>query len=445
MPTPRVVLRALTPSIKQLAEAPELKGARVLAPTEDWVAALSEPGTALGLIEAAGLSDAERTALDALPWPQACELIIFSDGTPDRQLDRVLLKSGGFHFRAPVARDAVLETVIDILADRDDESAPGVEVVSSDLDQFGQLVGSSRAMRKLYRALRKVAATDANVLVVGESGVGKELVANTLHLTSARATQPFVALNCGALSPELVESELFGHVKGAFTGAQREHPGVFSQAEGGTLFLDEITEMPLDHQVKLLRVLETGEYRPLGSQQTLKADVRVISATNRDPEQAMEEGFLREDIYFRLAQFPVHVPPLRERGDDIPGLARHFLAYRNAEEAASKSISEAALAKLIDYAWPGNVRELKHCMERAYILADAQIEVAHIVLDDSVGMGVPASSDVPAGVPLEDIERMAIENTLAENSGNKVASAKQLGISVKTLYNKLEKYQASDG
>ncbi|MBB3169427.1 sigma-54 interaction domain-containing protein [Simiduia aestuariiviva] len=444
MPAHRVVFRALTQHIQQLAENPVLSGAHLLSPSDDWVAALREPNVALGLIEVTGLSASEQAALESMDWSDACEVIFFSDGTPNRTLDTVCLKSGGFHFRSPVAHEAVVEAVADILADLETDGGGGVEVVSSDLDQFGLLAGSSRVMRKLYRSVRKVASAEANVLIVGESGVGKELVANTLHLASPRAANPFVAINCSALSPELVESELFGHVKGAFTGAQREHQGVFAQAEGGTLFLDEITEMPLDQQAKLLRVLETGEYRPLGSQTVATANVRVISATNRDPEQAIDGGFLREDVYFRLAQFPIYVPPLRARGADIAGLARHFLAYRNAEDSANKTISEAALAKLADHTWPGNVRELKHALERAFILADTQINVEHVVLDDSVGAGVPASSDVPAGVPLEDIERMAIENTLAENEGNKVASAKQLGISVKTLYNKLEKYQAGD-
>ncbi|MFA0217773.1 sigma 54-interacting transcriptional regulator, partial [Vibrio cyclitrophicus] len=262
------------------------------------------------------------------------------------------------------------------------------------------------------------------------------------HLASDRKNQPFIAINCGAISPELVDSELFGHEKGAFTGANRTHQGVFRQAEGGTLFLDEITEMPLEHQVKLLRVLETGEYRPVGSNATSIANTRVIAATNRDPQVAIEEQFLREDLYFRLAHFPIHVPPLRERGDDIVGLAKHFIAHRNANETTAKTIFTSALQKISAHAWPGNVRELKHCIERAFILADETIKDEHLIFDTPpLETGTTVEDMVPAGVSLEKIEKAAIINTLEENEGNKKETAQDLGISIKTLYNKLDKYQ----
>jgi DNA-binding NtrC family response regulator len=297
-------------------------------------------------------------------------------------------------------------------------------------------------MRKLFRVIRKAAASHVNVLVNGESGVGKELVANTIHLMSDRRDQEIMTLNCGAISPELIESELFGHIKGAFTGATETRTGIFEQADGSTLFLDEVTEMPLEQQVKLLRVLETGEFKKVGSNEIQHCDVRVVSATNRDPAQAINDEIFREDLYFRLAQFPIKVPPLRARGEDIVGLAQHFLAYRNNEENTATVISEAALEKLSSHAWPGNVRDLKYTIERAYILAESVIEANHILLDS---LEEPTTSlSVPEGLSLEEIEKQAILKTLDETGGKKNETAERLGISVKTLYNKLEKYKADE-
>ncbi|MGO3799759.1 MAG: sigma 54-interacting transcriptional regulator, partial [Vibrio casei] len=217
--------------------------------------------------------------------------------------------------------------------------------------------------------------------------------------------------------------------------------GVFKQAEGGTLFLDEITEMPIEHQVKLLRVLETGEYRPVGSNSVNMANTRIIAATNRDPQVAIEEQYLREDLYFRLAHFPIQVPPLRERDGDIVSLAKHFIAHRNANETASKTILNSAIKKIAAHNWPGNVRELKHSIERAFILADDIIKEEHLIFDTPpLETGTTMEEMIPAGVPLEEIEKAAIINTLEENLGNKTETAQDLGISVKTLYNKLDKY-----
>ena len=412
--------------------------------SEDWLDQLLDGNFDLIILDTAEAAEADVAQLSESKILADAECIFLSDGLPSEILDKATSRSGGFHFRAPYALDEVCEIAQDILADVKVEAGSTSAPAASPLDQYGLLVGSSRSMRKLYRTLRKVAASDANIMVVGESGVGKELVANTLHQASGRSLEPFVAVNCGALSPELVESELFGHVKGAFTGAHKQHEGLFAQAEGGTLFLDEVTEMSLDHQVKLLRVLETGEYRPLGSGQVRHTNVRVISATNREPEIAVADGIFREDLYFRLAQFPVRVPPLRDRGNDIVGLAQHFLVYRNDEEGTAKAFSDAALAMLEQHFWPGNVRELKYCIERAFILAEAIIEPEHIILDEMEASRGDCSPVVPAGVPLDVLERAAIESTLAKNSGNKTETAEQLGISVKTLYNKLDKYQKAE-
>ncbi|MCC5878369.1 MAG: sigma-54-dependent Fis family transcriptional regulator [Idiomarina sp.] len=380
----------------------------------------------------------ELSKLNDLKALHGTDFIVLSAGHPNPSLDALLLQKAGFHYRMPYSFEHIDTTLSDFYARGQQSRGSNQQALQSHLEQFGYLLGSSACMRNLYQTLRKVAQSDAHVLVIGESGAGKELVANTLHAASRRSDKPFVAINCGALSAELIDSELFGHVKGAFTGAIREHVGVFEQAEGGTLFLDEVTEMPLEQQVKLLRVLESGEYRKVGGQRLQHTNVRVVAATNRDPLKAIEEGVFREDLYFRLAQFPLQVPPLRDRGSDIEGLARHFLAYRNAQEDMAKSISAEAIACINDYSWPGNVRELKHALERAFILADDVIELSHLALQH---VEADTATDIPACMPLKELEAAAIVRTLAANQGNKTSSAEQLGISVKTLYNKLEKYQ----
>jgi DNA-binding NtrC family response regulator len=411
--------------------------------TAAWSEQLLQQPCDLAFIQADQQSKADYQRLATSKLMAEIDFIVISDGSPDPDLDQLMRCGAGYHFRQPLDMTCILDTLQDFYQQLSSTQSQ-VNRNASALDQFGLLVGSSRAMLKLYRTLRKVAVTDANVLVVGESGAGKELVANTLHLASNRAEQPFVAINCGALSPELVDSELFGHTKGAFTGALRDHQGVFAQAKAGTLFLDEITEMPLEQQVKLLRVLECGEYRPVGSDRVQQADVRIVAATNRDPLRAIAEGVLREDLYFRLAQFPVQVPPLRDRENDIVGLAQHFLAYRNAQEQQQKQLSADTVQLIAHHNWPGNVRQLKHAIERAYILAERQILPEHLLLETARDNTTQQClTDVPCGVPLERLERAAILNTLEQNAGNKTDTAEQLGISVKTLYNKLEKYQQS--
>ncbi len=370
---------------------------------------------------------------------QQIDVIFISNGKPNEAIDNAMLRGVSYHLRLPLDFSIVDDLIDELYQESLQRYSEKEEMVKSSLDQFGLLVGSSPVMRRLYRVIRKAADAKTNVFIVGESGVGKELVANTIHLMSLRSEKPFVAVNCGALSPELIESELFGHVKGAFTGANKGRMGVFEQAESGTLFLDEVTEMPLEHQVKLLRVLESNEYRPVGSEEIKYANVRVIAATNREASEAIKNELFREDLYFRLAHFPIRVPPLRDRQNDIVGLAKHFLAYRNNEEEIVKDISVEALQKIADYDWPGNVRELKHAIERAYILAEDTILPENLILDDELSSS-ESSETVPAGIPLEEIEQKAIEKTLEECGGNKSETAEKLGISVKTLYNKLEKY-----
>ncbi len=407
-----------------------------------WSEQLQQQDCDLALIESDESDNDDYQQLLVSKVLSEIDFIFISSGTPNELLDKLMRRGAGYHFRAPLDFGSVIDTLQDFYQQLSTDYKQ-VKATSSELDQFGLLVGSSKPMLKLYRTIRKVAVTEANVLIVGESGAGKELVANTLHLASLRADQPFVAINCGAISPELIDSELFGHLKGSFTGAHRDHQGVFAQAQGGTLFLDEVTEMPIEHQVKLLRVLENGEYRPVGSDKSLAANVRIAAATNRDPLQAIADDMLREDLYFRLAQFPISVPPLRERDDDIIGLAQHFLAYRNVQEQQVKQFSAAAQNLIANHCWPGNVRELKHAVERAYILAGSTIEPENLLLEELSDNSENAtlSEAIPSGVRLDELEKAAILSTLAKNNGNKTDTALQLGVSVKTLYNKLEKYQ----
>lgn len=407
-----------------------------------WIEQLEANHVDVAIIELSSLSREDYLGLLDNAAFSNIEFIFLSDGQPNPNLDQLMSHFAGYHFRKPY--DMTL--ISDIFADFAQylvSSPIRPRPFSSELDQYGLLVGSSAAMHKLYRTIRRVSATDSNVLIIGESGAGKELVANTIHLASPRLNEPFIAINCGALSPELVDSELFGHVKGAFTGAHRDHKGVFEQAEGGTLFLDEVTEMPIEHQVKLLRVLENSEYRPVGGAKVQLANVRIVAATNRDPIAAIEAGQFREDLYFRLAQFPIRVPPLRERGDDILGLAQHFLAYRNVAEKQNKSLADDSAQMIAAYPWSGNVRELKHAIERAYILADQEILPSHLQLPQASEMGASGDDQVviPQGMRLDDLEKIAIYQALETTQGNKTDTAEQLGISVKTLYNKLSKYE----
>jgi DNA-binding NtrC family response regulator len=311
------------------------------------------------------------------------------------------------------------------------------------LGHFGSLVGGSRPMQTVYDMVAKVAPTEAAVFVLGETGTGKELVAQTLHDMSRRAKQAFVPINCGAVSPTLIESELFGHEKGSFTGADRSHRGHFERAHQGTLFLDEITEMPVELQVKLLRVLETGRVLRVGANEPVQVDVRVIAASNRPPQQVVAEGKLREDLYYRLNVFPITLPPLRDREDDVALLAEHFLEELNkaAKDTPPKAFTKAAVDRLRAHGWPGNVRELRNVVQRAYILAPNDIGV------DSLPLGVVeerlgTSLSIRVGTPIDEAERRMILATLEHCAGDKKKTAELLKISLKTLYNRLNVYNA---
>jgi len=316
----------------------------------------------------------------------------------------------------------------------------------SELDRsgrFGDMWGGSPSMKRVYEQVSRVAATAVTVLIQGESGTGKELVAQTIHSLSRRRGRPFLAINCGAISPHLMESEIFGHEKGSFTGANRQHLGFFERAHGGTLFLDEITEMPPDLQVKLLRVLETGTFNRVGSTETQRADVRVLGATNRVPERAVVDGKLREDLLYRLNVFPIRLPPLRERREDIGLLADHFLAEICKEEGQEKRLSKSAYQRMNEYGWPGNVRELRNVVQRAYVMASdstisdewLELQAGRSALGDA-----PSILSVPIGTTLAEMERSLILATLEHFEGNKERTAAALGVSLKTLYNRLKDY-----
>jgi two-component system response regulator AtoC len=310
--------------------------------------------------------------------------------------------------------------------------------------RFGHLVGKSESLKLVYEQIARVAGTSVTVFITGESGTGKELVARTVHDLSRRRARPFLAVNCGAISPNLIESEIFGHEKGSFTGADRQHQGFFERAHGGTLFLDEITEMPPALQVKLLRVLETGTFMRVGSTTAQETDVRVVAATNRDPVQAVAHGALREDLMYRLNVFPIELPALRERLEDLPLLVSHFLQEIGAREGAFKHASPAALERLAQYRWPGNVRELRNVLQRAYVMT-AGDEIAdkwlpRNQLEAGPGPGSGASLDLPIGLPLAAVERQVILATLEHFGHHKERTAAALGVSLKTLYNRLKEY-----
>ncbi|HJW50483.1 MAG TPA: sigma-54 dependent transcriptional regulator [Burkholderiaceae bacterium] len=314
--------------------------------------------------------------------------------------------------------------------------------------RFGEMWGTSASMRRVYEQISRVAGTAVTVLIEGESGTGKELVARSIHQLSRRRSRPFLAINCGAISPHLMESEIFGHEKGSFTGANRQHQGFFERAHGGTLFLDEITEMPLDLQVKLLRVLETGTFNRVGSTDTQTTDVRVIAATNRVPEEAVTRGKLREDLLYRLNVFPVRLPPLRDRPEDVQLLADHFLKEICEAEKQQKRFSPVAYSAMAAHDWPGNVRELRNVVQRAFvmsrdsIISDAWLELGASKASRNAELPLLA---IRVGTSIAEAERALILATLDHFDGQKERTAAALGVSLKTLYNRLKEYAVDGG
>lgn len=360
------------------------------------------------------------------------------------------MRLGAFdHLAKPISREAVRE-VLERALQRHTAASPSA---SNTGDDDGDLIGPSQAMREVHKRIGLAAANAMPVLVLGETGTGKEMVARALHRYSARAERPFVAVNCSAIPKELLESELFGHVRGAFTGATGERPGCFRAADGGVLLLDEIGDMALDVQAKILRALQEGEVTPLGSHKTVKVDVRVVAATHRDLAAAVREGRFREDLLYRLDVLSIRMPPLRERLADIIPLAEHFLSRAAMSDAshspdAPKALSAEAAQRLLSHPWPGNVRELRNVMERCHAL------VRHRVIggaDLAIALGASPRGAAPATLPadwlegelpaaVERLERLLIANALAQTQGNRAETARRLGIHRQLLYRKLAQY-----
>jgi DNA-binding NtrC family response regulator len=378
--------------------------------------------------------------LESINLAPVTEIYLMSDQPNPRITPRAIRIGASDFFRKPVNKDRLARNLRDLSTELS-STTPAASAPSPPGDA---LVGGSKAMQRLFRLLRKCAPGDASIFLAGESGSGKELVARTIHQLSDRAGNDFVSLNCSALSPGLLESELFGHKKGSFRGATRDHRGYFQRASGGTLFLDEITEMNAGLQAKLLRVLESNEIRPLGGEKDIAVDTRIITATNIDPEEAVERGRLREDLYYRLAQFPIRVPALRERDNDALLLADHFLKEQNATTGQNKTFSSRARKALQAYDWPGNVRELKSAVLHSHLLAGSEIKLED--LPGRVSSSNPGDGDfirLYVGTPLAEIERRTILSTLEHYEGDKKKTAEVLGISLKTLYNRLKQYKST--
>jgi DNA-binding NtrC family response regulator len=365
------------------------------------------------------------------------------------------MRLGAFDYITKPCKLAEIEAVLRKVAEKRDLQHKNLALESRVQAAEGPtvLVGDSPAMAGVHRLIATVAPTDSTVLILGETGTGKELVARTLYQQSKRAEMPFVPVNCGALAENLVESELFGHRKGAFTGADRDHKGLFEVANGGTLFLDEVGELNKNIQVKLLRFLESGEIRRVGETEPFRTNVRILCATNRDLREMIQEDQFREDLYFRINTFEIHLPSLRERRQDIPDLARHLLgrAARRPVEQVADLLSPEAIDVLLEHSWPGNVREMANVMEHAYILSGGQsISPEHLPHHLRPPSGKPATVMLPAAAAgtgaagprtLREIEMEHVLRVLEKHGGNKPAAAVELGISLKTMYNKLNQLQ----
>jgi len=352
-------------------------------------------------------------------------------------------KQGAFYFVAKPFDGAEMLTLVAKALERRRLLAETSDLKRKLAEQsgLGELLGSSPSMRRMFDLLESVAGSDANVLIVGESGTGKELAANALHAKSTRASGPMVKINCAALPKDLIESELFGHVKGAFTGATTDKPGLLEEAHKGSVLLDEITEMPMDLQAKLLRVLEDRQVRRLGGSRTVPVDFRLLCSTNRDAETAVREGKLRQDLYFRINTVTVPMPPLRERGSDIALLAKAFLErFREKHMRPVEGIDPEAYRRLLAYQWPGNVRELEHAVERAVLVARGK-EITLADLPESLRAEAGSvTASQPSSGSLEEIERVSIVRALESTGWNKQAAAAVLGLRRPTLYSKMRRH-----
>jgi len=379
----------------------------------------------------------ERTGLDVLNTARetnpACAVILM---TARGSMETVMAATRGGAFDY-IAKPFELDTMLNTVRRAEASLLPGQEEDDSEIDDLPEteMIGSSGRMVEIYKIVSRVAPTDATVLIEGETGTGKELIARMIHRNSLRAAQSFVPVDCGSIAPGLLESELFGALKGSYTGAERDRMGVLEAANHGTVFLDEIGDIDLGFQLKLLRFLQEREIRPLGSPRAKTVDVRVLAATNRDVQKMVEEGKFREDLWFRLNVVRILVPPLCERIADIPLLAHYFVKKYNERYRQNARLTESGVKAMQEYSWPGNIRQLQHMMERLAILATAG-RIDEVAVRDAIEAMEPREH---GGETLADAESEQIRRVLAATGGNKSRAAKILGIERKTLYRKLER------
>src|SRR5256885_459784 len=435
-----------------LAEALRSKGYEVQTKIEASQAVeVADAFTPTAIITDTAASDADGFAMlrDFRAHQPHTPVIIIADDSSVEMAVRAIQEEGAYHyFEKPVDLEklsVVLERALEFSEARRENEILRREL--RDRGAFGELVGQSECMQKVYSLIEQVASSSASVLITGESGTGKELAARTIHNLSPRRNAPFLAINCSAIPDTLMESELFGHEKGAFTGAVSRRHGCFELANLGTLLLDEIGEMPTLLQAKLLRVLEERVVHRLGSRKDVPVDVRLLAATNKEPHGAVRDGFLREDLLYRLNVISIHLPPLSERLEDLPLLTQHLVTRLAAKHnRPSRFISPAALDALRYHSWPGNVRELRNVIERAVVICSGeQIERHHFApypFDQRQKRRSEDTVTFPVGTPLREIERQMILRTLDKTGNNKTRAAQLLNISLKTLHNKLNDYRA---
>jgi DNA-binding NtrC family response regulator len=419
-----------------------------VASAEDALARFSnfQPDTLIADVELPGMNglDLLRQLGDELQNVPA--IIITGKGSEERAVASI--EAGAFWYIEKPLKGPVLRALLDraLSKARDAQNLAVLQRQLREAGRLGELVGGSKPMQEVMRVIEMVAPSSASVLITGETGSGKEIVARTIHKLSPRASAPFVAINCSAIPETLMESEIFGHERGAFTGAAERRIGCFELADGGTLLLDEIGEMPAPTQAKLLRVLEDRKVRRLGSKTETPVDVRVLAATNKDPEQAVSGGQMRQDLYFRLNVFHIHLPPLREHKDDIPLLSEHMLRDINAKHGKNiRGIGAEVLDIFMGHTWPGNIRELRNVLERAAIMSEKDL-ISRSSLPGEFGkLSSKSPSDLsgikfPVGTTVDAMERELILQTLQATGNNKTRAAELLGVSLKTLHNKLKEY-----
>ncbi|HSY19639.1 MAG TPA: sigma-54 dependent transcriptional regulator [Candidatus Acidoferrales bacterium] len=387
----------------------------------------------------------DANGLDLLPqikknWPDTEVIVLTGEATFEAAVQAT--KRGAYHFiNKPFDTQALQVTIDRAIENRQQkEENNSLRRAISTMSGGSAPVFQSAALQAVVRTIERVAPSDVAILITGESGSGKEVIADLIHSLSLRAKNRIIKVNCAALPRELIESELFGSKKGSFTGATADREGLFRQAEGGTLFLDEISEMPIDTQSKLLRVLQDQEVRPVGSTTSFKTNCRIIAATNRKPEDAIKDGKMREDLFYRISAISVHLPPLRERRDDIMPLANVFLKRFSAQaNRVLRGFSAQAVERLTSFEWPGNVRQLQNEIQRAVLLSEGpEVNVTDLSISDV--KFIPTEGHDTAFTLLEGVERNAIIQMLKETGGNKLETAKRLGIGRQTLYNKIKGY-----